>query len=104
MTEALSEDVGRAVARIDPDDLQRLEVTVNDLVEVTGKRRTVCKPLPLYRELRGQSSWTFFPEKTPPNQRLVLGFAPRANTRARSKIWRNIFSVSLPVCVFWLEG
>ena len=55
VAEALSKDVGRALARMDPEDLQQLKVAVGDLVEVAGKRRTVCKVMPVYRELRGQS-------------------------------------------------
>ncbi len=54
VAEALSKDVGRALARMDPEDLQQLKVAVGDFVEVAGKRRTVCKVMPVYRELRGQ--------------------------------------------------
>jgi transitional endoplasmic reticulum ATPase len=53
--EALSKDVGRAIARIDPDDLAELGVAIGDIVEVTGKRATVCKAMPAYKEIRGQS-------------------------------------------------
>ena len=55
VTEALSKDVGRALARMGPEDLEKLEVAVGDTVEVIGKRGTVCKAMPAYRELRGQS-------------------------------------------------
>ncbi len=55
VTEALSKDVGRALARMGPEDLEKLGVAIGDLVEVLGKRRTVCKAMPAYRELRGQS-------------------------------------------------
>lgn len=55
VTEALSKDVGRAFARMGPEDLERLQVAIGDIVEVIGKRKTVCKAMPAYKELRGQS-------------------------------------------------
>jgi transitional endoplasmic reticulum ATPase len=55
VSEALSRDVGRGIARIGPEDLERLQLVSGDLIEVTGKRGTVCKAMPAYRELRGQS-------------------------------------------------
>jgi len=55
VTEALSKDVGRALARMGPEDLEKLQVAIGDIVEVAGKRKTVCKVMPSYKELRGQS-------------------------------------------------
>jgi transitional endoplasmic reticulum ATPase len=55
VTEALGKDVGRALARLGPEDLERLPVAVGDFVEVGGKRKTVCKAMPAYKDLRGQS-------------------------------------------------
>ena len=55
VTEALSKDMGRALARMDPEDLEKLQIAIGDIVEVTGKRKTVCKALPAYKESRGQS-------------------------------------------------
>ena len=55
VTEALGKDMGRAFARMDPQDLQRLGVAVGEIVTVTGKRTTVCKAMPAYKEQRGQS-------------------------------------------------
>ncbi|MBN1841093.1 MAG: CDC48 family AAA ATPase [Deltaproteobacteria bacterium] len=55
VTEALSKDVGRALARMGPEDLERLNVAIGDILEVEGKRRTVCKAMPAYKEIRGQS-------------------------------------------------
>jgi transitional endoplasmic reticulum ATPase len=55
VTEALSRDVGRAFARMGPEDLEKLEVAIGDIVEVTGKRQTVCKAMPAYKDIRGQS-------------------------------------------------
>lgn len=55
VAEALGKDMGRAFARMGPEDMERLQVSIGDIVEVTGKRRTVCKVMPAYKELRGQS-------------------------------------------------
>ena len=55
VTEALGKDMGRALARMDPQDLQRLGVAVGEIVTVTGKRTTVCKAMPAYKEQRGQA-------------------------------------------------
>ncbi len=41
VAEALSKDVGRAMARMGPEDLERLGVAIGDLVEVAGKRQTI---------------------------------------------------------------
>jgi transitional endoplasmic reticulum ATPase len=62
VSEALSKDVGRAYARMGPEDLARLGVEVGDIVEVAGKTKAVCKAMPAYKEMRGQSpdstGWT----------------------------------------------
>lgn len=55
VTEALSKDVGRAIARMGPEDLERLQAAIGDTVEIVGKRQTVCRAMPAYKELRGQS-------------------------------------------------
>ena len=55
VAEALGKDVGRGLARLDPADMARLEVAVGDIVEITGKRTTVGKVMPAYKDLRGQS-------------------------------------------------
>jgi len=55
VTEALSQDVGRGIARMGPEDLEKLQLAIGDTVEVAGKRATVCKAMPAHKELRGQS-------------------------------------------------
>jgi len=55
VSEALSKDVGRAYARMDPEDLEKLGAAIGDILEVKGKRTTVCKSMPAYKELRGQA-------------------------------------------------
>jgi transitional endoplasmic reticulum ATPase len=54
VAESTGKDVGRGIARIDPCDMQRLGVDVGDMLEVAGKRRTVCRVLPAFKEHRGQ--------------------------------------------------
>lgn len=53
VTEALVKDVGRALARMDPADMQVLGLEIGDIVEIVGKRRTVCKVMPAYKDVRG---------------------------------------------------
>jgi len=55
VSEALSKDVGRGFARMGPEDMEKLQVSIGDTVEVAGKRRTICRVMPAYKELRGQS-------------------------------------------------
>jgi transitional endoplasmic reticulum ATPase len=55
IAEALGKDMGRAFARMGPEDMEKLQVAIGDFVEVEGKRKTVCKAMPAYKELRGQS-------------------------------------------------
>jgi transitional endoplasmic reticulum ATPase len=52
--EALSKDVGRAIARIDPEDMKELGLTVGDIIEINGKRKTPAKIMPCYAEERGK--------------------------------------------------
>lgn len=46
--EAHTRDVGRGVARIDYDSMDTVNAASGDVIEITGKRRTVAKCLPLY--------------------------------------------------------
>ncbi|MFH1114412.1 MAG: CDC48 family AAA ATPase [Pseudomonadota bacterium] len=54
VSEAINKDVGRAYARMDPEDLEKLGVAIGDILEISGKRTTVCKAMPAYKEMRGQ--------------------------------------------------
>ncbi len=54
VAEALPKDVGRGLARLDPSDLERLGVSVGDVVEIVGKRATVARAMPAYAAQRGQ--------------------------------------------------
>jgi transitional endoplasmic reticulum ATPase len=55
VAEAPTKDVGRGLARIDPQDLERLGASIGDVVEITGKRSTVARAMPAYAAQRGQS-------------------------------------------------
>ena len=55
VTEAMPKDLGRGLARLDPADLARLGAEVGDIVELGGKRTTVAKAMPAYKEHRGQA-------------------------------------------------
>jgi len=52
VTEGLGKDVGRALARMDPADIKALGAEIGGIVEVAGKRRTVCKVMPAYKDAR----------------------------------------------------
>ncbi len=52
--EAPAKDVGRGIARIDPQDMQTLGLEVGDIIEVEGKRKTPAKVMPCYAEERGK--------------------------------------------------
>jgi len=52
--EALPKDVGRAIARIDPEDMKNLGLEVGQIVEIEGKRKTAAKAMPCYAEDRGK--------------------------------------------------
>ena len=53
--EALPKDAGRGLARIDPADMERLGLQIGDFVEISGKRKTIGKAMPAFKEHRGQS-------------------------------------------------
>ena len=53
--EALPKDVGRAIARIDPEDMKTLGVEVGDIIEIEGKRKAPAKVMPCYAEERGKA-------------------------------------------------
>ncbi len=54
VAEAHARDVGRAIARMDPRDLERLGAAIGDIVEIVGKERTVAKAMPAYVPERGK--------------------------------------------------
>ena len=51
VAEALPNDVGRGLARLDPQDLLKLEVSIGDVIEIAGKRTTVARAMPAWRPI-----------------------------------------------------
>jgi transitional endoplasmic reticulum ATPase len=56
VAEALAKDVGRAMARLDPQDITRIGAEVGDIIQITGKRPTVAKVMPAYAQDRGKGT------------------------------------------------
>jgi transitional endoplasmic reticulum ATPase len=54
VAEALPKDVGRGVARLDPEGMERLGAGIGDVVAITGQRTTALKIMPAYPETRGK--------------------------------------------------
>src|SRR3989338_3556805 len=52
--ESSPKDVGRAIARIDPEDMKDFGLEVGDIIEIEGKRKTPAKVMPCYAEERGK--------------------------------------------------
>jgi transitional endoplasmic reticulum ATPase len=55
VTEALAKDLGRGLARLDPAHMSMLGIEVGDIITIAGKRTTVAKAMPAFKEHRGQS-------------------------------------------------
>jgi transitional endoplasmic reticulum ATPase len=56
VAEAMTKDAGHAYARISPEDMLRMGAAIGDTVEISAKRKTVCKLMPAHAESRGKSS------------------------------------------------
>lgn len=54
--EAYPRDVGRAVARIDYKSMEALGASTGDILEITGKKRSVARCLPLYPTDEGKKT------------------------------------------------
>src|SRR3989304_5087406 len=54
VAEALSRDVGRGIARMDPEEVDRVGVSVGDVIEIQGKRTTAARVMPTYLPERGK--------------------------------------------------
>lgn len=55
VVEALTKDLGRGIARMDPLDMQALSVNVGDVVWVKGKKESAVRVMPAHADRRGQS-------------------------------------------------
>ncbi len=54
VAEGWPKDVGRGIARVDPEDMSRLAADVGDIVELKAKRSTVAKVMPTFQSERGK--------------------------------------------------
>ena len=55
VAEAPLRDFGRGIARIDPQNMNRMGIQTGDVVQITGKKRTAAKVMPAYPENRGKN-------------------------------------------------
>ncbi|MBS3819579.1 CDC48 family AAA ATPase [bacterium] len=53
-SEAKRNDLGRGIARLEPKDMEKVKVSVGDIVELEGKEKTVAKVMPAFMEDRGK--------------------------------------------------
>jgi len=54
VTEALAEDVGKGLARLDPEDMKALNAVLGDLVEIRGEKTTVARITGAFPESYGK--------------------------------------------------
>lgn len=54
IAESLPKDVGRGIARLDPNILKALAVQIGETLKIEGKRTTVVKAMPTYPDMRGK--------------------------------------------------
>lgn len=54
VAEAMPEDVGQGLVRLDQDDMHRLGINLGDLVMIQGRRTTVAKAAPCYSQFVGR--------------------------------------------------
>src|SRR5438552_1190624 len=52
VAEGRLQDVGRALARLDPADISRLGIAIGSCVQIGGKKTTAAKVLPAFRDAR----------------------------------------------------
>ncbi|NHM26764.1 CDC48 family AAA ATPase [Desulfofundulus sp. TPOSR] len=55
VSEALTKDVGRGIARLDPQDMEKADISIGDVIEIKGNKKTVAKVMPAYQEHRGKN-------------------------------------------------
>ena len=54
VTEALAEDVGKGLARLDPEDMKALNLVLGDVIEISGAKNTVARITGTLPEHRGK--------------------------------------------------
>jgi len=48
VAESLPKDVGRGIARLDPEILKSMNTQIGEILKIEGKRITVVKAMPTY--------------------------------------------------------
>ena len=54
VSEALTKDMGRGIARIDPADMQVIGVHVGDVIMISGQKEAAARVMPVYADRRGK--------------------------------------------------
>jgi transitional endoplasmic reticulum ATPase len=54
VAEAQAKDAGRGIARLDPADLERLGVSIGDVIRIKGEKLAVARAMPAYLPERGK--------------------------------------------------
>ena len=54
VAEASQRDFGRGIARIDPQNMNKMDLQTGDIIQIVGKKRTAAKVMPAYPENRGK--------------------------------------------------
>ena len=54
VAETLAEDVGKGLARLDPEDIRALSAVLGDLIEIRGERKTVARITGTFPESYGK--------------------------------------------------
>jgi len=54
IAEALAEDVGKGLARLDPEDIKALNAVLGDVIEISGEGKTVARMTGVFSEFYGK--------------------------------------------------
>jgi len=54
VAESLPKDVGRGIARLDPELIKKIKIQIGETLEIEGKRKTVVKAMPTFQDMRGK--------------------------------------------------
>ena len=98
VAEALPKDVGRGIARMDPDVMVRLKVGAGDIVELGPQRKTGLRAMPTYPEQRGQGAIQIDAQR-----RRCLDICPGANINLRhfALVWARACHESKSMAGVW---
>ncbi len=102
VAEAQNKDVGRAYARMAPEDLERLGVEVGDFVQVIGKYNTACKAMPAQRdkEDHGQQSPLIYD----PDSKDFQAVPDQVDKRYATDTWEETIAKAASTIAVQLDG